>query len=371
MTDQCHIRIHKAKILNRWEQLSRELFPAATDKSRGAIRNHLPELIDALCDVVETGVFEKPKELGKIHGQQRFSFGDYTLSQVLDEYWLLKTVVFDQLEQSNEIVLKTFRLINRFFESAATTAAVEFTKLRELELSKASRHLEVSYHDLERFAAVAAHDLRLPASTIIGYADLILDESENVSENIQHPVKSIKKIGSRMIHLIDQLLDYAKIGKSKIEKINFSLSEAAQEAKANLAKHISEAKAVVTIESLPEATGHPILFTQLFQNLIANSLKFKSDNRTNQITISGRQEDDVIKLRIKDNGLGFDPKLNKEIFEPFKRGDNSKNVHGSGLGLATVQKIVELHEGKVWALGQVDGGAEFNIEIPQVPKIEV
>lgn len=365
MPEQCHIKVYKEKILNRWERISREMFPAATDKSRTAIRNHLPQLIDALCEVIETGVFENPKELGKIHGRQRFSFGDYTLSQVLDEYWLLKKVVFDELEHADKVVLTDFRLINRFFESAASVAAVEFAKLREIELKKAARHLEASYQDLERFSAVAAHDLRSPASTIIGYADLVLDDAEAVSEDIINQIKTIKNVGSRMIHLIDQLLEYAKIGKSKVERKTFSLSVAAQEARSNLAKDIAEAGAVVSIESLPEVLGHPILFTQLFQNLIANSLKFKSEKRIPQITISSWQETDLIKLRIKDNGIGFDPSMNQEIFEPFKRGDNSKNIVGSGLGLATVQKIVDLHDGKVSAVGRVDEGAEFNIEIPQ------
>lgn len=365
MPKKSHIRTHKDEILSRWENLSREMFPASTDKSRTAIRNHLPQLTEALCEVIETGVFEKPKELGKIHGRQRFSFGDYTLSQVLDEYWLLKKIVFDELEHANEIVLTDFRLINRFFESAATVAAVEFTKLREIELSKATRHLEASFEDLERFAAVAAHDLRSPASTIIGYADLVLEGSRDVSEDMINQIKTIKNIGSRMIHLIDQLLDYSKIGKSKIEKKSFSLSAAAEEAKSNLAQNISEAGAVVTIGSLPEVTGYPILFTQLFQNLIANSLKFKSHKRKIQITISGREENDQVKLSVTDNGIGFDPLLNREIFEPFKRGDNIKNIVGSGLGLATVRKIVELHGGKISAVGRIDEGAEFNIEIPQ------
>ncbi len=365
MSDQCHIRIHKDKILTRWESISREKFPAASDKSRAAVRNHLPQLIDALCDGLETGSFEKPSELGKNHGRQRFSFGDYTLSQVLDEYWVLKRVVFDELEQANEDVLKDFRLIDRFFESAATVAAVEFTKLREIELSKAGKNLESSYQDLERFAAVAAHDLRSPASTIIGYADLALDDAENLSKDTTDQIKTIKSIGSRMIHLIDQLLEYAKLGKLKIEKKSFSLSVVALEAKSNLAKYISQANAEVTIESLPEVNGYPVLFTQLFQNLIANSLKFKSEKRVCKITISGRKENDLIKLYIKDNGIGFDPLLNREIFEPFKRGDNTSNIKGSGLGLATVQKIVELHEGKISAIGRVDEGAEFIIEIPQ------
>jgi signal transduction histidine kinase len=369
MTDQCHIRIKKDKILKRWEELSREMLSSATDKSRAALRDHIPQLMDALCDVIETGVFEKPHELSQTHGQQRFSFGDYSISQILTEYWLLKRTIFDELEIGNEIRLVEFRTINQFFESAATTAASEFSKLREIELIQAARTLEASNLDLKRFAAVAAHDLKSPSATIIGYADLGIDDPGNVSADSLENFKTIKKIGLRMIQLVDRLLEYSQLGESNLVKKRFFLSKAAEEAKSNLANEISQASAEVKIGILPEVEGDPVLFTQLFQNLISNSLKFKSDKRTSNITISGIQDHGVVKIQVKDNGLGFDPKFNQEIFEPFKRGDNSENIKGSGLGLATVHKIIELHGGKISALGWVDEGAEFNIEVPQNSKM--
>ncbi len=365
MSVKCHVRVNKDKILNLWEQLSREKFHSSSDKSRTAVRNHLPELTDALCDVIETGIFEKPKELGEIHGRQRFSFGDYTLSEVLNEYWLLKNVIFEELESAHEVLLKDFKLINRFFESAATVAAVEFSELRENDLGKATKHLESSYEDMERFVAVAAHDLRSPALTIIGYTDLLLDHLSQTSDEIVLPIQTIRNIGSRMIQLVDQLLDYSKISKSDIEKKFFPLSKSAMDAKSNLEKNISESNAEVVINDLPEINGCPILLTQLFQNLIANSLKFKSNSRPCEITISSIQDKNFIKIFIKDNGMGFDPTLNREIFEPFKRGNNIKNINGSGLGLATVQKIVELHGGKISAIGHKGEGAEFIIELPK------
>ncbi len=364
MSTASYIRIHKNKILLRWEKVSRELIDPANDKSRSEIRDHLPELIDALCDVVERGVFEKPQELGEIHGRQRFSFGDYTLSEVLNEYWLLKRVLIEELEQFEQIYIKEFSLISRFFESAATVAAVEFAELREAELNQSSKNLEASNNDLERFAAVAAHDLKSPTATIIGYADLILQNSLIPEEEISK-VDTIKRIGTRMIELVDHLLDYSRIGKSNAKKEVFSLSKSAIEAKANLFELNSTQKYEVRISVLPDFNGYEPLFTQLFQNLIENSLKFKSDIRPCLITISGSEEDDQIKISFKDNGMGFDSSLNFEVFEPFKRGDNIKNIHGSGLGLATVQKIVELHGGKISAHGQKGEGVEFIIKLPR------
>lgn len=366
MPNKCFIRENKDKILVRWEILSREMFPSASDKSRVAVRDHLPQLTDALCDVIESGVFEKPETLGESHGRQRFSFGDYTLSQVMEEYWLLKKVIMDELEKENQIVMSHIRLINHFFESAATSAACEFSNLSENKLRHLVHFLEISNQDLERFSAVAAHDLRSPVATIIGYSDLIMDDIMDDHEDLTSNVQVIKTTSQRMLSLIDQLLEYTKVGKSVLAKQVFSLEKAAQNAVDNLKKQFADANAQIRIEDLPQMMGDEILFSQLFQNLIANSLKFKSNQRPCLITVRGRQVNDRIYISVKDNGMGFDPSLNQEIFEPFKRGNNIRNIKGSGLGLATVKKIVDLHGGTVLALGRVDEGAEFNIEVPRV-----
>lgn len=343
---------------------SREMFPTFSDKSRAAIRDHVPQLMDTLCDMIETGEHEDPTKLSKIHGQQRHTFHDCTLEQVIKEYWLLKKIIFDDLESIETTNIADLRVINRFFESAATTAAVEFTRLREEELQRVVRHLASSNADLERFAAIAAHDLRSPIATIIGYSDLAVDMAEDDPREAIRKFKTIKDISVRMIGLVDQLLQYSKIGKSKINSKTFSLSNAAEEAMVNLGKYILESKAEIIVDSMPNLTGDPVLFSQLFQNLIANSLKFKSEKRPCKITISARKENGIVKIKVKDNGVGFDPTKNLEIFEPFERGDNIQGIKGSGLGLATVKKILDLHGGYISATGTVEQGAEFTIEVP-------
>lgn len=364
MDIQNHISKDREKILSVWESISREKFPSASDKSRANIRNHLPQLLDALCLVLKNGVLQPPKELSKIHGRQRFSFGDYSLDHVLGEYWLLKTVLFDHLEEKQILELSDFRLINRFFEAAATSAACEFTKLGENELKQSGRLLLISNQDLERFAAIAAHDLKSPISTIYSYAQLGAEDTEANPTEAKNRFETIQRISLRMIHLIDQLLEYTKFGESSLAKTNFPLSKSAEEALANLEKAIAEAKAQVTVENLPELIGDQVLFSQLFQNLIANSLKFRAEDRPSKINVGGFVKNNVIQIQVKDNGVGFDPNYQEEIFKPFKRGANSKGIKGSGLGLATVQKIVDLHGGTITAVGKLGEGAEFTIEIP-------
>ncbi len=364
MSVPCFLRENKEKILSGWEELSRATFPAATLKSRTAVRDHLPQLVDALCEMLETGDSDRPKKLSEIHGRQRFAFGDYSISQVMGEYWLLKTVMFDKMEAGQEIDLQVLRVINRFFESAATGAAAEFSKLRENELHLAAQTLLGTNRDLERFAAIAAHDLRSPVATIAGFADLGLEDCQSPTDPAAVKFARIKDVSMRMIHLIDQLLGYSDIGKSAPVMARFSLSEAAEDAKGNLAVSIADTKAVIQIERLPEITGTKILFTQLFQNLFSNSLKFRADTRPPLIIVKSWHEGDAIRIQVKDNGVGFDPAMNQEIFEAFKRGDNSQGIRGSGLGLATVNKIVSLHGGKIMATGAVNRGAEFDIDLP-------
>lgn len=362
MNTTCRIRSSKEKILQIWEKASIEKFPNSTGMSRLAIRDHLPNVFDALCTILETGIYKSPENLSKVHGQQRFSFGNYTLLEVMEEYSLLKNVIFDEMIALNELTLKEVRLIDRFFDSASSTAAVEFVELREQELKNISRTLELSNFDLQTFAAIAAHDLKSPTATIVGFAQLALEDSPHLPHTAQRSMQTIEKTSIRMLSLIDRLLEYAKIGTGKLKTEKFSLLAVAEEAKLNLTSEANTADAFFVFHRLPDFEGDRVLMAQLFQNIFANSLKFRSPDRPLRIEVIGSQTANSIELTIKDSGLGFDPRLNHEIFQPFKRGD--ADVAGNGLGLATVKKIVSMHGGSVHAIGTPDVGAEIKISLP-------
>ncbi len=356
-----HLISKKEKILNRWEQLSIAKLPQAQNLSKSAIRDHIPNVFNSLCDILESKVLKIPEELSKTHGRQRSWTTDYSLAEVMAEYSILKNVIFDELISAESISMDDFRLIDRFFDSTSAIAVTEFVALREHELISVTNSLSAMNLELETFVAVAAHDLRSPASTILGFADLISEES---AAGEVKAVNIIKKTAVRMLELIDQLLDYSKIGKEHLAKAGFSLQTIANEAKDNLASQIQETKARINIEALPDYKGDSVLFRQLFQNLLSNSLKFCSKERPPEVVVKAVKEKNLIRLSIKDNGIGFDPKLADMIFEPFKRGNSRSDIHGSGLGLATVKKIVELHGGKISAIGNLNSGAEILIDLP-------
>ena len=369
MTQACFLREKQEKVLNEWISISKKRFPAASDKSRTAIRDHVPEMMNLLCEVIETKRFDTPNEASKTHGRQRHSFGDYTLIQVIGEYSILKNLVFDELTAGHADTVEIIRLVDLFFDSAITIAANEFAKLREDELVASAARLKDSNMDLERFAGVAAHDLRSPAGTIVGYSDLLIDSCLNDPPKLKSAT-TIQRTAKRMIDLIDQLLVYAKLGKSEHKFVRVDVATCVDDAVSSLDGVIEIASAKIQVGELPQISGDPVLITQLFQNLIANSLKFCSPERTCEIKISGQVADHKVKIEVADNGLGFDPTLSKALFEPFIRAHEHLPIQGSGIGLATVERIVKLHGGTVTASGETNRGATFTMEFPEPSKTQ-
>ncbi len=322
-----------------------------------AIRDHLPQLLDAFFEALNAKSAKQPVELSKIHGRQRFSFMEYTLSQVLMEYTMLKQVVLGELNAAGPLNYEDFFFIDKFFDNAANIAATEFALLREEELKRYADELEVSNNDLERFAAVAAHDLRAPVATIVGYADLL--ETMELEPQARAAVETIHRTSHRIISLVDQLLIYAKIGKSQYADKIVSLNQVVGGALENLSAQIADSQVLIEVGDLPSVHGDRVLLIQLFQNLLSNGIKFRDKGRKPHLAISCEDSDGYHVISVSDNGIGFDPATAIEIFEPFKRGDNSRRIAGSGLGLATVRKIMDLHGGSINAIGRPGEGAQF------------
>jgi signal transduction histidine kinase len=316
------------------------------------------------CETLEARATNRPAELSKIHGRQRYSFMDYTLSQVLMEYSLLKQVLFNELQAASPLDHGDYLFIDAFFDNAANAAATEFSRLREEELQRYTNELKITNSDLERFTAVAAHDLRSPAATIVGFSEIILDRLED-PEARRH-IETIRRTGNRIITLVDQLLSFAQIGKSKYSAKIVSLGQSVDAALENLAAQIHETAAEIKVGELPSVHGDHLLLLQLFQNLISNCLKFRRPDQPCQIEINSQDGNGYYVVTVRDNGLGFAPDLAEEIFEPFRRGDNARKISGSGLGLATAKRVMDLHGGIVTAEGNPGKGAVFTLQFPKL-----
>jgi len=273
--------------------------------------------------------------------------------------------------KSFELWKQTVRLTSLPWRYAEIKAALELRKaivnivLRQAdELAQLARDLEISNAELKKFAYVASHDLQEPLNQVANYVQLLemryndlLDEE--AKEFISFAVEGV----SLMQTLIDDVLAYSKVDMQAIE---FELTEvdmALERALANLRKRISETGAIITHDPLPTIMADPTQLMQLFQNLIGNAIKFRSD-KVPEIHVGASRLEDEWLFSVRDNGIGIDPQFSDRIFVIFQRLHTRDEYPGTGMGLAICKKIIECHRGRIWVESQLGEGATFYFTIP-------
>ncbi len=239
--------------------------------------------------------------------------------------------------------------------------AIMIKQASELAKSEAERE------HLEFFAYVAAHDLRDPLQRIIGFSDLLKNLSyETLCEEGRKYLQKIQDASSRMSSLIDDLLRFSKVIKRSEMFSKVNLSAVLDRVIEDLDLSIRHTQAVIDVGPLPEISGDESQLTQLFQNLIANAIKFRKDNQPPKITIGASEGGSAFwEISIADEGIGFDPQYADKIFRPFERLHNRGQYEGSGIGLAICQKIVSYHNGKISVQTHPQKGTIFSILLPR------
>jgi|GEM_PF-5132707 signal transduction histidine kinase len=210
-----------------------------------------------------------------------------------------------------------------------------------------------------RFAHTVAHDLKAPLGRISSYVRLL---SKKVPDEALHYLQNIKEDAAYMTSFLSNLLFYAEMGRSSLAKDQVDLHYAVERALSNLEIEINARKAEVHLTSLPFIEGDLISLTQLFQNLIANSLKYCEGKPL--IEIDALVENDRLLVFVRDNGIGIDKKASKKAFEPFSRLDTKLNVEGVGLGLALCKTIAKQHHAKIDIEPNKSSGTTVTISFP-------
>ena len=229
------------------------------------------------------------------------------------------------------------------------------------ELEKRSLALEATNKELEAFAYSVSHDLRAPLRHMSGFTELLQKNSAGaLSEKGQRYIGIILESAKRMGNLIDDLLAFSRIGRAETHKTTVSLEQLVQEAVAEVREDSAGRDIVWKIGGLPSWHGDRSMLRLTFVNLIANAVKFTRTRPRAEIEIgcAERKQDQVV-VFVRDNGVGFDMKYVNKLFGVFQRLHPSDKFEGTGIGLATVQRIVHRHGGRVWAEGAVDSGATF------------
>jgi PAS domain S-box-containing protein len=237
---------------------------------------------------------------------------------------------------------------------------LEISSLNE-ELGRRTVELESINKELEAFAYSISHDLRAPLRHMAGYTELLRKNAASVlSEKSQRYVTIIMESAQRMGSLIDDLLAFSRISRAETRQTTVSLEQLAQEAVTETRQDTGGRDIVWRVGALPAVHGDRSMLRLALVNLIANAVKFTRTRARAEIEIGCTdQKQNQVVVFVRDNGVGFDMKYVNKLFGVFQRLHPHDAFEGTGIGLATVQRIVHRHGGKVWAEGLVDQGATF------------
>ena len=220
--------------------------------------------------------------------------------------------------------------------------------------------LEQSYDELEQFAYITSHDLKGPLRTISSYAQLLHKfYHQNLDEKADKYLNFIVLGVNRMNEVIDSLLQYSRVGFITEKPTQVNLNEVLEQVKLNLAEDIKSNEAFIYAESLPSIFGVKVALVQLFQNLLQNAIKFRSDTSPHIIIRAQYLEDGGCwELSFTDNGIGIKKEYKEKVFQPFHQLSPNENS-GLGIGLSICKKAVEIHNGHIYFSSERSEGTTF------------
>ena len=244
-------------------------------------------------------------------------------------------------------------------------------KERTGELRKMNADLQSVNKELEAFAYSVSHDLRAPVRHIAGFTELLQKHSDAVlDDKSRHHISMILDSAKRMGSLVDDLLAFSRIGRAEAQKTTVHLEPLVKGVVGEIAPDTKGRKIVWHIGNLPICYGDPAMLRLVFGNLVSNAVKFTQTCLQAEIEINSlNHTSDEVVVFVKDNGVGFDMKYKEKLFGIFQRLHSQEAFEGTGIGLATVQRIVQGHGGRVWAEAAVNNGATFYVALPKAGRV--
>ncbi len=246
--------------------------------------------------------------------------------------------------------------------------ARDITKRKQAEqiLRERTAELEALNKELESFSYSVSHDLRAPLRAIDGYARSILKKQEDkFDEPTKRKFNDIRSNAKMMGQLIDDLLAFSRLGKKQLSLTKLDLDAVIMDVWKELKTINPERDTKLTLNSMPVGYGDRMLIKQVYFNLLSNAVKFTKFRDQAHIEAGGYTEGNEDVFYIKDNGVGFDMAYYDKLFGVFQRLHNPDDFEGTGVGLATIQRIIHRHDGRVWAEGKVNEGATFYFSLPR------
>nr|WP_275335899.1 HAMP domain-containing sensor histidine kinase [Nodosilinea sp. TSF1-S3]MDF0368749.1 HAMP domain-containing sensor histidine kinase [Nodosilinea sp. TSF1-S3] len=356
-----NLRQNSKKIMKIWEERARKEVSASVHQDSLALQNSLPLYLEQLADALSPQSEKNPAQIAKIHtesvrigkrhGHERAGYADYTVSQLILEYHILRQVVFQVLEVETPLAARERDIIVDSIEQAVNDAATQFsTTLRDIQ---------------EMFIVTLTHDLRGPVNVVKMGTQLILRRLERSDAHLDIAVRMVSAI-DRMDAMIQNLLDASRLRAGQGLNLEFeecNLNHILKEIVEDLNFSYGERFVIVADEAVTISCCRKQL-RRVIENLANNAVKYGTSNTP--ITFTLRQSKTRVSLAIHNEGEPISPETQAILFQQFRRAVSSKEKNGWGLGLFLAKNIVEAHHGTILVESAEGKGTSFIIELPNL-----
>ncbi len=302
---------------------------------------------------------------GVKYAEMGFSFSSwYDLIKALRDFNFLK--LDEHYSRNPGKAITARRGMELFIDVCMRTIGEAYLVEKKYIIEQQQQQQEKTNREHEEFVYIASHDLQQPLTTLTGLISLLEEEcdKDQLSEEAWSYIDWIKQSTARMTDLIDDLLEYSRVGRKKYrEKVD--LNQIIKLSLDDMKTAIDLNQAEISVDPLPKLTAHPVEMKLLFQNLIGNAIKYRKKNVPPKISIYARESNNGWKFTVEDNGIGIDEKYKDKIFVIFKRLHTSEEYEGTGIGLAHCKKIVEVYKGKIWVESRQGEGSKFHFSLPE------
>jgi signal transduction histidine kinase len=240
-------------------------------------------------------------------------------------------------------------------------------RIRQLndELSERVDQLAAANAELESFSYTVSHDLRAPLRQVSGFVTLLQEAVQSQSPaEVDEYIQLIEDAVTRMGRLIDDLLSFSRVGRIELNRGSVDLAPLVAQVQQTLAPSVAGRQIRWVVGELPQVHGDASMLRQVLASLLDNAVKFTRPRPRAEIEISARREDDHFVFFVRDNGVGFDPRHADKLFGVFQRLHTRAEFEGTGIGLASVRRIVQRHGGRTWAESVLGQGSTIYFSLP-------
>ena len=283
----------------------------------------------------------------------------WELEQRVDERTSQLRAAHEELQRTNaELMQFTLELEDRVAQRTEEIHRLNGELERRVE--ERTAELATANKELEAFSYSVSHDLRAPLRAIDGFSKALLDEyAEKLDRQACRYLQRVRTGTQKMSGLIDDLLNLSRVSRTVLRKVSISLTELARGVVAELQNREPARKVAIEITDGLTARGDSRLITIVLVNLLGNAWKYTAKRPEARIAFGQENKGNETAFYVRDNGAGFDMAYADKLFAPFQRLHRDSEFEGTGIGLATVQRIISRHGGRIWAEAAVDGGATF------------